>query len=432
MKRAILDNLLIWKNSPKRKPLLIKGARQVGKTWIMKEFGKLYFKQVIYINFERDRLMQNLFENDFDIKRILLALQVQTGIKPEANKTLIIFDEIQEAPGALTSLKYFQEMAPEYYVMGAGSLLGIALSGQSFPVGKVEFIELFPLSFTEFMMALKENELISLIASGEWKLIQSFHPKYVELLKQYFIIGGMPEAVASYSEVRNFDEVRKIQKAILTAYEQDFSKHAPSEIIPRLRMLWNSVPSQLSKENKKFIYGLIKEGARAREYEIALAWLEDYGLIYRVNRITKAGFPLKSYSDPKAFKLFMVDTGLLCTLSGLNEKILLDGNSLFEEFKGALAEQFILQQLISENRIHPFYWTQEKASSEIDFVIEKGNNFYPIEVKSSENLLSKSLRVFNEKYHPKLNIRTSLSGYREESWMVNVPLYAFHKLVKDL
>ncbi|MBN9350612.1 MAG: ATP-binding protein [Chitinophagaceae bacterium] len=432
MKRSLLDNLLQWKNGKNRKPLLIRGARQVGKTWVMKEFGKLYFQQVLYINFERDKLLQSLFEKDFDLKRILLALQVQTGVNPEPKNTLIVFDEIQEAEGALTSLKYFQEMAPEYYIIGAGSLLGISLSGQSFPVGKVDFMDLFPLSFTEFLMAMNENELLSLIKAGQWELISTFHSRYVELLKQYFLIGGMPEAVASFAEKKSFDKARDIQKAILMAYEQDFSKHAPPEIIPRLRMLWNSIPSQLSKENKKFIYGLVRKGARAREYEIALSWLEDYGLVYRVNRITKAGFPLKSYLDPKAFKLYMADTGLLCTLSGLSEKILLKGNALFEEFKGALAEQFILQQLISENKIHPFYWSKEKSSSEVDFVFEKGNYFYPIEVKSAENLQSKSLRVFNETYHPKLNIRTSLSNYRKEEWIVNVPLYALHQFVNDL
>lgn len=430
MKRLIEDKLLLWKDSKRRKPLLIKGTRQVGKTWMMKEFGKANFEQVIYINFERDKLLQNLFEQDYDIQRILLALQIQSGTIPKSGTTLIIFDEIQEAKGALTSLKYFYENAPEYHVIGAGSLLGIALNGQSFPVGKVDFLELHPLSFTEFLMAMNEHDLLHLLESHEWATVKMFKNRYVTLLKQYYLIGGMPEVVQVFSDERDFSEVTRIQNDIITAYEQDFSKHAPHEIVPRLRMLWQSIPSQLSKENRKFIYGLVKDGARAKEYEMALSWLTDYGLVHRVDRISKVGFPLKSYRDSKAFKLYISDVGLLCALSGLNEKIILEGNTLFTEFKGALTEQYVLQQLISEENLQPYYWSEERSTGEVDFVIEHENNFFPIEVKAEENLQAKSLKFFHAKFQPKVSVRTSLSDFRQEEWLVNIPLYAIRELKK--
>lgn len=429
MERILFHQLVKWKSNKRRKPLLIKGARQVGKTWLMKEFGKNNFKEVIYINFEKDKLFQNLFEQDFDIQRILLAVQIYSGILPVAGETLIIFDEIQEVKGALTALKYFQENAPEYHVIGAGSLLGIALNGQSFPVGKVDFLELFPLNFTEFLMAMGENDLIHLLEQHEWETIQLFRLKYISLLKQYYFIGGMPEVVRYFAEEKDFIEARKIQNDILSAYELDFSKHAPYDIIPRLRMLWESIPSQLSKENKKFIYGLLKEGARAKEYEIALAWLADYGLVHRVDRVTKAGFPLKSYRDLKAFKLYLSDIGLLCALSGLDEKIILEGDRMFSEFKGALTEQYVLQQLKTELNLNPFYWSDDRSSGEIDFLIENKNNFYPVEVKAEENLQAKSLKSFHTKYQPKLSVRMSLADFRKEDWLVNIPLYAIREIL---
>jgi predicted AAA+ superfamily ATPase len=402
----------------------------VGKTWVMKEFGKTNFERVLYVNFERDKLIQDLFEKDFDLMRILLALQVQTGVVPEPGKTLLIFDEIQEAKGGLTALKYFHENAPEYHVIGAGSLLGIALSKQSFPVGMIDFLELHPMSFSEFLTAMGENDLLGLLKSHNWSLIKTFRDRYSNLLKQYYFVGGMPEAVDFFVKEKNFEKTRTIQKNILMAYEQDFSKHAPAEIVPRLRLLWNSVPSQLSKENKKFIYGLVKEGARAREYEAALLWIEDYGLVHRVNRLTKAGFPLKSYVDFKAFKIYVLDIGLLCALSGLSEKILLDGDKLFTEFKGALTEQYVLQQLISEEQIRPHYWSEERSTGEVDFLIEKDNRFYPVEVKAEENLQAKSLKFFHAKFQPQLSIRTSLSDFRQEDWLVNIPLYAIREVLR--
>ncbi|MCC6447700.1 MAG: ATP-binding protein [Chitinophagaceae bacterium] len=423
MKRNALTYLAHWKADKLRKPLLIKGARQVGKTWLMKSFGKTDFENVIYVNFEKDKLLQNLFEQDFDIQRILLALKIHSGITAVPEKTLLIFDEIQEAKGALTSLKYFSEDAPEYHIIGAGSLLGIALHQTSFPVGKIDFMELHPLSFGEFLQALGENELYALLQQNDWQMIHIFRERYTESLRQYYFTGGMPEAVYYFSMEKDFAGVRKIQDNILTAYQQDFSKHAPNEIVPRIRMLWNSVPSQLSKENKKFIYGLIKEGSRAKEYENALNWIEDYGLMLRVNRVTKPALPLKAYTDNKAFKLYISDVGLLGALAGLNEKVLLEGNRLFTEFKGALTEQYVLQQLVAENNIRPFYWSEEKSTGEIDFIIEHQNHIIPIEVKAEENLQAKSLKFFHQKYEPPVSIRTSLSDYRKESWLLNIPLY---------
>jgi predicted AAA+ superfamily ATPase len=338
---------------------------------------------------------------------------------------LIILDEIQEAPGALTSLKYFQENAPEYHVIVAGSLLGVALSQHtSFPVGKVEFLDLYPLSFTEFLVALDEKPLVDLLISPDWTLITNFKDRYIERLKQYYYIGGMPEAVFSFSQSKDFDEVREIQKRILIAYEQDFSKHAPNDIVPRIRMLWNSIPGQLAKENRKFIYGIIRQGARAKEYELAMSWLIDCGLIHKANNVTKPAIPLKAYEDFGAFKLFLVDVGLLSAMTDLDVKSLLEGSDLFEEFKGALTEQYALQQLIAFKENSIYYWSPENARTEIDFLLQIKGKIIPLEVKAAENLQAKSLRLFYQKYQPELSIRTSLSDYRKEEWMTNLPLYA--------
>lgn len=432
MERKILDKLVSWKSAASRKPLLIRGARQVGKTWVMQTFGRENYEKVVYVNFEKDKLLQDLFQNDFNIGRILLALQIQSGVAPEPGNTLIIFDEIQEAKGALTSLKYFYENAPEYHIIGAGSLLGVTLSKGSFPVGKVEFLEMHPMSFSEFLMAVNEHELLKLISAHDWGLIKTFRSKFVLRLKQYYFVGGMPEAVNSFAKENDFGKVRRIQTDIQKAYELDFSKHAPNEIVPRLRQLWNSIPGQLARENKKFIYGLIKEGARAREYESALSWLEDYGLVHRIYRVTKPGIPLKSYEDLKAFKIYTSDVGMLCTLSGLNEKVILEGNRLFSEYKGALTEQFVLQQFISDFGINPHYWSNENSTSEVDFLIESDNQIYPVEVKAEENLQAKSLALFHKKYNPVKSVRISLSDFREEDWLVNIPLFAFQELIKIL
>lgn len=429
MFRKSMDDLVDWKNSKDRKPLIIRGARQVGKTWLMKEFGKTNYEKSAYINFDNNEGMESLFSGNLDIERIITALQIETGVKIEAKNTLIIFDEVQEVPRALTSLKYFYENAPEYHVVAAGSLLGVALHpGTSFPVGKVNFMDLYPLNFLEFIRAMGNDDLIKLLESKDFSLITSFKGKYIDLLKQYYYIGGMPAVVASFIEASDFGKVREIQKEILLAYEQDFSKHAPNEAVPRIRMLWSSTPAQLAKENRKFIYGLIRRGARAREYELAMTWLIDCGLVYKVSRITKPDMPLMAYQDFNAFKLFILDVGLLSAMSELDIKSLLNGNRLFEEFKGALTEQYVLQQLIASREITPYYWSAEKASAEIDFIFQSEMNIVPLEVKATENLQAKSLKSYCQKYKPTYAIRTSMSDYRQEEWLTNVPLYAINVL----
>lgn len=430
MERAQLEFLKTWKTSKNRKPLLIRGARQVGKTWLMKTFGEQEYEQCVYINFESNTRLKNIFESDFSISRILLAIEIETGIIVNADTTLIIFDEIQEATGALTSLKYFYENAPEYHIVSAGSLLGVALAKDtSFPVGKVDFLNMYPLSFPEFMLALGKNRLVELMNSNDWELIKSFKNEFIDLLKQYYYVGGMPEAVKRFSDNRDFNEVRDIQKAILLAYEQDFSKHAPNDIVPRIRMLWNSIPAQLAKENKKFIYGIIRQGARSKDYELALAWLIDCGLLHKISRVTKPAVPLKAYEDFVAFKLFLVDVGLLAAMCNLDKRTLLDKYGVFEEFKGALTEQYVLNQLISSpHNMDVYYWSAENGRAEIDFLIQLRTQAIPIEVKAEENLQSKSLRVFSDKYRPKTSVRTSMSVFRREDWLVNIPLYAIDQL----
>jgi predicted AAA+ superfamily ATPase len=431
VKRTVFEELIVWKNSENRKPLVIRGARQVGKTWLLKAFGAQEYENCAYINFESSASLKSLFEADYNLKRILTAIQIESGQHVEEGKTLIIFDEIQEAPGAITSLKYFHENAPEYHIVAAGSLLGVALSSStSFPVGKVDFMDLHPLSFNEFLEALGDLSLCDLLNARDWALITTFKNKFIDRLKQYYFVGGMPEAVLAFSKRTDFNEVRQIQRNILMAYEQDFSKHAPFDVVPRIRMLWNSVPSQLAKENKKFIYGLIKHGSRAKDYEIAMTWLLDCGLIYKVHSVSKPAIPLKAYENLSAFKLFIVDVGLLAALSALDARTLLSGNLLFEEFKGALTEQYVLQQLIAGKSESIYYWSAENMRSEIDFVIQQNGGVVPIEVKAAENLHAKSLRVFCEKFKPAIAIRTSMSDYREESWMTNWPLYSIASILK--
>jgi uncharacterized protein len=429
MIRYELNKLSSWKESRTRKPLIIRGARQVGKTWLMREFARKEFRESAYLNFESDGQLKNLFAGDFTISRILQGLEIAASVEIEAGKTLLIFDEIQEAPAALTALKYFQENAPEYHIICAGSLLGVAMNQHvSFPVGKVEFLDLHPLSFQEFVQAMGDEALLTVLQNNDWPLIKTFKSRIVGLLKEYYCVGGMPEAVSAYVERKDFTEVRNIQKRILTAYEQDFSKYAPNQMVPRIRMLWNSIPAQLAKENKKFIYGMIKEGARAKEYELTMSWLIDAGLITKINRATKPAIPLKAYEDPGAFKLFLVDLGLLAAMTDLDIKTLLDGNVLFEEFKGALTEQYVLQQLLVQKDLSIYYWSADNGRAEVDFLVQSAGQVIPIEVKAGENLQSKSLRVYHEKYNPQTAIRTSMSDFRKEEWMTNLPLYAIGQL----
>lgn len=424
MYRYKIEDLKKWKNSKDRKPLILRGARQVGKTWLMKEFGENEYEKCAYINLDDNEKMEQLFSGDFDIKRILQGLKLESGVNIEPENTLIIFDEVQEVPKALKSLKYFCENAREYHIVAAGSLLGVAMhEGTSFPVGKVDFMDIYPLNFSEFLIALGEKNLVDLINSNDMELIKVFSDKLKDYLRQYMFIGGMPEVVESYVEKKDFIDVRRIQNTLLTAYEQDFSKHAPNEIVPRIRQLWNNVPTQLAKENKKFIYGLIKEGARAREYERALSWLIDSGLIYQVNRVKDCKIPLSAYQDFSAFKLYLLDVGLLCAKAEIDPITILEGNKIFIEFKGSLTEQYVLEELKSNIDTSIFYWSAEKGESEIDYITQLENNNIPIEVKASENLQAKSLKSFVQKYNTKINIRTSMKDYRKEDWLINIPLY---------
>ena len=429
MYRIAIEKLLKWKQSKRRKPLIIEGARQVGKTWLMKEFGKQAYTETIYINFDSNSRMAELFASDLDTDRLIMGLELYAGHKIDPDNSLLIFDEVQEVPRALASLKYFYENTPQYHIVCAGSLLGIALhQGTSFPVGKVDFLKLYPLSFKEFLIATDKERFAELLDKQDFGMITCFKQTYIDSLKQYYFIGGMPEAVQSFAENKDFNEVREIQKHILAAYEQDFSKHAPNEIVPRLRRVWNSIPSQLAKENKKFIYGLVRDGARAKDYETAIMWLSDCGLVHKISRVNAAGIPLRANEDLKALKLFVVDVGLLGCMAGLRQRTLLDGNALFVEFKGALTEQYVCQQLKTIEDLEVYYYTNDRGSCEVDFVVDTGEQIVPVEVKAEVNLRAKSLKTYQEKFSPEVSIRTSMSDYKKEEWLVNLPLYAIDQL----
>ena len=424
MRRDAMQQLYDWKEKTTRKPLIVRGARQVGKTWLMKEFASSAYRQFAYINFDDNEVMKDVFQKDFDVERILMAIQLVTGIVVDT-ETLIIFDEIQEAPRGLTALKYFQEKAPQYHVVAAGSLLGIAMhSNDSFPVGKVDFMDLYPLSFSEFLEAVGQEAFARLLAKKDWGLIAAFRSKLIDLLKQYYYVGGMPEVVNAFINHKDYAEVRQLQQTILDSYDRDFSKHAPIAEVPRIRMIWRSVPAQLAKENKKFIYGVVKEGARAKDFELAIEWLIDAGLIYKVSRVKKAGIPLSAYEDFSAFKLFLLDTGLMGAMSGLPPQALLEGNVLFSDYKGAITEQYVLQQLKSVKGLSIYYWSSDTSRGELDFLLQKDVSVIPVEVKAEENLQSKSLRFFVEKNAGLHGVRFSMSDYRKQEWMINYPLYS--------
>ena len=430
MQRLLMNSLLKWKDKNNRLPLILKGARQVGKTWLLNEFGKTAFDDVLYINFENAPGLKETFDGDISPRRILDLLGALHGKRIKPRETLLIFDEVQEIPRALTSLKYFAESAPEYAICCAGSLLGVALhSGTSFPVGKVDFLSLQPLNLEEFLLANNESLLIEFVKNeGIREIPKAIADKLIDYLKLYFVIGGMPGAVNTWLNTRDYSMVEERQRDILETYENDFSKHAPNAVVPKLRYLWDSVPSQLAKENKKFIYGLVREGARARDYEEAMLWLLDSGLLRKVGRITKAAMPLKAYEDLKAFKLYHLDVGLLRVMSELSPDAILDGIKIFEEFKGALTEQFVLSELAGKNFMRNiYYWTSE-ATAEVDFVFADNRNIYPVEVKAGENLRARSLKVYRERYNPKIAIRTSLSNLRLDDGLLNVPLFALFNL----
>lgn len=425
MKRAAEQSIALWVSRKNRKPLVLLGPRQVGKTWLMRRTGEVHFESTIYINFERNQALAGIFESDLDPRRILKIIEIATSTKVVTGKTLIIFDEIQEAPKGLSALKYFCEEMPDLHVIAAGSLLGVGVKTRtSFPVGKVELLYIQPLSFREFLTACGQTELVELLQAGQWELLDIFHQQLTDYLRYYYIVGGMPEVVNAYVSSHDFGEVRRIQEFILMAYERDFSKHAPSHIVPRILQVWNGILPQLAKENKKFIYGLIRTGARAKEYEAAIDWLLNYGLFVRVQRIAKIERPLTAFADLKAFKLYLHDVGLLSAMARISPETIVDGDALFKQFKGALTEQYVVQQYLACGFHQPFYWENPDGQAEVDFVFESGNYIIPLEVKASDNLQSKSLRVFHAK-HPDLHcFRTSLAGYRQDGWLSNIPLYA--------
>ena len=424
MKRKAIEELYRWKVRTDRKPLIVQGARQVGKTWLMKEFAKEAYQKCAYVNFEDNDMLRQLFQNDFDIPRIINSIQWTTGVTIDAD-TLIILDEIQEAPRGITALKYFQEKAPEYHVVAAGSLLGIAMhQNDSFPVGKVDFMYLYPLSFFEFLEAIGEQRMVDLLLSKDWQMITMFRTKFEERLRQYYYVGGMPAVVSAFAEGGDIEHVRNLQNGILESYERDFSKHAPAIEVPRIRMVWQSVPAQLSKENRKFVYGVVKEGARAKDFELAIEWLKDAGLIYKVNRSKKGQLPLAAYEDFSAFKIFMSDIGLMGAMSKLPAQSLLSGNALFSDFKGALTEQYVMQQLKTNSNLAIYYWSADSSRGEIDFLLQRDCDIIPVEVKAEENLQAKSLRSFVEKNPGLHGVRLSMSPYREQDWMTNYPLYS--------
>jgi predicted AAA+ superfamily ATPase len=425
MIRTPVKKLLQGKQNQLKKPLILQGARQVGKTWLMKAFAEQYYQHHIYINFEQDKTVHALFEQNLVISQILAALAAYTGKPIELNSTLIIFDEIQECPSALTSLKYFEESGERHHILAAGSLLGVALhQNTSFPVGKVEFLNVYPMSFGEFLEVMGEAALLAFIREKEWDMVKVFTARLTELLRTYMFIGGMPEVVKHFLEHRDFHSAREVQQQILNAYELDFSKHAPSEIVPRIRMIWESFPSQLGKENKKFIYGIIREGARAKDYELALNWLVDAGLLHKVSQVSKPAIPLKAYRDLRAFKLYTHDVGILGALCNLHPRSVLQPQQLFNEYKGYLTEQFVLQQLVAVGHKELHYWSSDTGRAEVDFVLENQGLVHPVEVKASENLKAKSMKVYHDKFAPSSGIRFSLSSYNDASWITNIPLYA--------
>ena len=433
MYREKIEVLKRWKNGNRRKPLIIRGARQVGKTWLAKEFGQTEYEKVAYISFDNNSRMQNLFMGDVDVERLIQGFKAETNVDIKPGNTLIVLDEIQETPKALTSLKYFYENAPEYHIIVAGSLLGIATHEQvSFPVGKVDYIELYPLTFREFLLALNEVQLVELMSKNiDYKLLSIFHDKFINHLKTYFYIGGMPEVVASYTANKSWNEARDIQKKILYTYNEDFSKHVPQNIVPRVRQVWKTIPAQLAKENKKFIYNLIREGARAKEYELALMWLEDAGLIHRLSRIETPRLPISSYADSNAFKIYHLDVGLLTAMTDLGTRTLLEKNDVFTEFKGALTEQFVLQELQNHSDISTCYWAKDGESrAEVEFVIQIADRIIPVEIKSGTNLRAKSLKVYTEKYRPQIAIRSSQADYKQTDNLYDVPLYLLCSFIK--
>lgn len=424
MKRTVYQKLIGWKESPNRKPLVLLGARQVGKTYILKEFGQREFQNIVYINCDNNSFAANLF-SDFDIPRIIRAIEVKYEVKIETGKTLLFFDEIQEVTGGVASLKYFCEDMRSLHVVAAGSLLGLALrEDQSFPVGKVNTIKMFPMTFTEFLLAMGRSQLCDAVLSADWELLRHLHDLLTEMLRQYYFVGGMPEAVAQWAATSDPKAVRKAQKDILQTYYLDFGKRGKT-MVHRIRQVWDSIPAQLAKENKKFIFGAVKKGARAANFEAAIQWLVDAGLIYKICRVSTPKYPLKFYKDDDAFKIYLLDCGLLAYLSEARPQDMLLGDNAFTEFKGAFTENYFLQELIGMGGIPVYYYSKDNSTLEIDFLVQYDGQVFPCEVKAEQNVKSKSLRFFVTNEFPELNLhalRFSMLPYIDQGWMENYPL----------
>ena len=426
MDRKLFDELKNWKERSTRKPLLIQGARQVGKTWLMREFGLREYANTAYLSFTDQPEASAIFEAGYSVQGIVQGISLLTGQPIKAGQTLIILDEVQECERALNSLKYMRENAPEYHIMAAGSLLGVAVRSRkmAFPVGQVDMLTLRPLCFEEFLMALGEAALAQVLRSGNVGMMRVAHEKCVRLLKEYLYVGGMPEAVATYAGSRDFAEVRRIQQQIIRGYESDFSKYTAARDVPKIHAVWNAIPQQLAKDNRKFIYKYLGEGARAREYEMAVEWLIICGLLHRVRRVSKPGIPLAAYESQTSFKLYSLDCGLLGAMSRLDARSVVVGNAVFEEFKGALTEQYVLQELLCKQDIPVAYWEADGGTAEVDFVAQLGNRVIPVEVKAGVNLRARSLASYEKRYAPECLIRTSLAPWERQECLYNVPLYA--------
>lgn len=425
MKRKVIEELIKWKNKANRKPLILRGARQVGKTWLMKSFAEEYFDNYAYFNMDNDDILKQIFDRNYDTDRIVDELKIYSGVNIEKGKTLIIFDEIQEIPKALTSLKYFCEENSDYYIICAGSLLGVALHrGTSFPVGKVEFVDVYPLSFKEYLVAKSLYDYEEIIENKDYEKIKVFKNIFIDNLKEYFYVGGMPEVVSSFINNKDYDEVRELQRNIIYMYENDFSKHAENNIVPRIRDVYNSISKQLGNENKKFKYSNISKGGRASQYREAIMWLVDCGIVNKVNRVSDVKLPLKAYEDEDCFKLYLSDVGLLSCMNKLKLETLVNGNELFVEFKGALSENFICNELIKNKSLNISYYTNDRSTLEIDFLIDDGNEIVPVEVKAGINLRAKSLNTFIARYKIKKAIRYSLADYKENDVIVDIPMCA--------
>jgi predicted AAA+ superfamily ATPase len=429
VEREVMGKLRAWKSSARRKPLLLEGPRQVGKTWLLEEFGSEAYRDTAYLDFEETPSLRTIFNGDFDASRIVSQLQVATNTRIEPGHTLIVLDEIQACPEALTTLKYFHDRAPEYHIACAGSLLGVALHENSpFPVGKVNFIPVNPLSFTEFLHAVGQETLAKALADPDWGLLAPFHDRLVDVLRDYLFIGGMPEAVAAFAETRDYAGARVIQQEILLAYDRDFSKHAPTDQVPRIRGVWQSVPGQLAKEQHRFAYGQLAPGARARMYQTAIEWLVQAGVVLEVTRVSAPRMPLSGYIDRTAFKLYLADVGLLGALAGLGVSTVIEGNRLFTEFRGSLTEQYAAMALFAAFGAVPHYWTNGGGTAEVDFIVQRDRDVVPVEVKASRNLKSQSLRVYQGKYSPELSVRASLAPYSRQENLIDLPLYALSSL----